>query len=159
MAFSPSFTCKNTPYKSLTASLTNISSQVRRRNQHTPRVKVVIPNPSIFGTANVRKCITHKKQPEIKCKSAEKPEFINLEINLGSVSDVIDIFRVCINNKNNTGQLERLMSEDCCIVNSSDFIHFALPDKREGKKWKWSHKIPDIKGSVKSSARKKAIHL
>ncbi|XP_021753864.1 uncharacterized protein LOC110719286 [Chenopodium quinoa] len=134
MAFSPSFTCKNTPYKSLTTSLTYVSSQARRRNQHTPIAKVIIPNPIIFGTANVRKCISHKKKPEIKCKSAEKPDFINLEINLGSVSDVIDIFQVCINNKNNTEQLERLMSENCCIENSSDFAHFSLPDKRQGKK-------------------------
>ncbi|XP_021754216.1 uncharacterized protein LOC110719561 [Chenopodium quinoa] len=125
MAFSPSFTCKNTPNVSQfgLTSLTYIASRTCRKNLHLPCGNEVKLEPN-FGTSNLRKCISHQRKPRMSTTLAADSD-VNHEIHF--LSDIVEKFYKCINQDNRKG-LEDLISRDCQLEDS------AFPYTIKGKK-------------------------
>ncbi|XP_021757546.1 uncharacterized protein LOC110722590 [Chenopodium quinoa] len=126
MAFSPSFTCKNTPNISQfgLTSLTYIASPTCRINLHVPRGNEVKLEPN-FGTKNLRKCISHQRKPGMSTTLAAADSEVSHEVHF--LSDIVEKFYKCINQDNKKG-LEDLISSDCHLEDS------AFPYTIKGKK-------------------------
>lgn len=104
-------------------SLTHVGSPTSRRNLLIPRKTEVIFEP-IFGSRNVKKCISRHRKPKMGLTLAANSDS---SYETHSLSDVVKKFYRCINAEDRKG-LEDIISSDCHLEDS------AFPYIINGKK-------------------------